>query len=456
MNDCIGVFIDARYLLGSGIKVLLSDAEPKYVARHLSVAAFKNAVKSIADRISPQSRVLRIYWYESELNDDEEEFARRVALGRNGIKLRTSPHESNDDALDKFTLDGIAEDIESLTNSGAITDAILVTDLLACEDLVDSVQGKGVRVHVLEIEPRDYELTLDLRTCVDTFSPLTVDSLRRFLVPDSRNVRPDQTRSIDPLDYNISVDEIDSIEDEFGTDHVMAETELPDDTEETDYDSPDDYEYDEYAQDDESIPIGPVNSEEITSRVREYAEEMLDHQIRACVQYWSVGRRDVPTTHDKSVLAACREGIQRTLSPEERKIMRDEFMRIVNQIFVQRGLEISTRKPREVGPDRRYSLPMRDTLSPQPRREVDPESQAGIKNNVEMYVDDLNDEELRECLQYWQAGQYGVPSLYDKGVMGNCRQDLGRNLEEPEKHFMRAEFKRITNEIAAERGILQE
>ena len=43
--------------------------------------------------------------------------------------------------------------------------------------------------------------------------------------------------------------------------------------------------------------------------------------------------------------------------------------------------------------------------------------------------------------------------MFDKGVMAMCRQELGRNLGEQEKYFMRAEFKRIANEIATERGV---
>ena len=137
-----------------------------------------------------------------------------------------------------------------------------------------------------------------------------------------------------------------------------------------------------------------------------------------------------------------------------------------SQEFVERGLEAATTKPNfrqsfvpsrfqsganqgEIQLSNRFGGGFADASS----NEIDEVAQTEITEYVEIFVAELNDDELSSCLAYWQEGQYGVPSMFDKGVMAMCRQELGRNLGEQEKYFMRAEFKRIANEISTERGV---
>ena len=464
MRDHVGVFIDGGYLLRSGTATLLRDRVPKVTPHRFNVLAFKNEVVSLVERLIPNSRILRIYWYEREAEADDLEYRRRVILAKNGIKLRTFAHETDENAIATATLDRICDDIQNLTNSGAINDAIVVTEEVDFEDLIDDVQAKGVHVHFIEIQRRELYLTLDLRSRVDTFSPWTTDSLRKFLLPNDGRTREDQDRLLDPQELDI-----------------QEETEAPEIEEQTSSSLVDDYEsvaaplapaqlaedeFDEFLPASDAFAPAPVDVAEISPHVRAYAEKMLDHQIRTCVQYWRVGRRDVPTIHDKNVLATCREGLQRNLSPEERKVMRDEFMRLVNQLFVQRGLDaprprLETRAPTraaryqiDIGTgDERLSSRSSAGFGSVQQDEVEEVAQTEITEYVEIFVAGLNDEEVRICLQYWNSAQYGVPAIFDKGVMAMCRQELSRNLGEREKYFMRSEFKRITNEIALERGV---
>ncbi|MCY3858160.1 MAG: NYN domain-containing protein [Gammaproteobacteria bacterium] len=463
MSDHIGVFIDGRYLLRSGVKTLLKEGVPKVIPHRFNVLAFKNAVVTLVERLVPGSRILRIYWYECEAEAEHVEYRRRVILAKNGVKLRTFSHETDENSLAIATRDRISDDIQNLTNNGAISDALIVSESFDFDDLIDDIQAKGIHVHFVEIQRRELYLTLDLRAKVDTFSPWTTDSLSNFLLPNVGRIREDQDRILDPQEYDLPQPVADEVQQEAETDAEVdqAAEEIEPVSEWADEEGFEDFEVESG-----EFSTVSVETEVISPFVRDYIEKMLDPQIRACVQYWSVGRRDVPTTHDKSVLAACREGIQRNLTPDERKVMRDEFMRIVNQQFVERGLEAVTTKPnfrQSFVPSRfqsgasqgegqfgnRFGGAIADASS----AEIDEVAQTEITEYVEIFVAELNDDELSSCLAYWQEGQYGVPSMFDKGVMAMCRQELGRNLGEQEKYFMRAEFKRIANEIATERGV---
>ena len=463
MSDHVGVFIDGRYLLRSGVKTLLKEGVPKVAPHRFNVLAFKNAVMTLVERLVPGSRILRIYWYECEAEAEHVEYRRRVILAKNGVKLRTFSYETDESSLAIATRDRISDDIQNLTNNKAISDALIVSESFDFEDLIDDVQAKGIHVHFVEIQRRELYLTLDLRAKVDTFSPWTTDSLRNFLLPNVGRIREDQDRILDPQEYDLP----ESSSNEVGQEGEMVTEEAQSSLEsETVNDWVEDEGFDDYEVEDGEFSTVSVDSEVISPFVRDYIEKMLDPQIRACVQYWSVGRRDVPTTHDKSVLAACREGIQRNLTPDERKVMRDEFMRIVNQQFVERGLEAATTKPnfRQSFTPSRFQSGANQGEGQLGQRfgggfgeatpnEVDEVAQTEITEYVEIFVAELNDDELSSCLAYWQEGQYGVPSMFDKGVMAMCRQELGRNLGEQEKYFMRAEFKRIANEISSERGV---
>ena len=463
MSDHVGVFIDGRYLLRSGVKTLLNEGVPKIVPHRFNVLAFKNAVMTLVERLVPGSRILRIYWYECEAEEGDVEYQRRLILAKNGIKLRTFSHETDENSLAIATCDRISDDIQSLANNSAITDALIVSESFEFEDLIDDVQGKGIHVHFVEVQRRELLHTLDLRTKVDTFSPWTTDSLGNFLLPNVGRVREDQDRILDPQEYDLPEQFSNEVEQEGETDADVVQTS---DEIETTADWAGEETFEDFEVESGEFSTVSVETEVISPFVREYIEKMLDPQVRACVQYWSVGRRDVPTTHDKSVLAACREGIQRNLTPDERKVMRDEFMRIVNQQFVERGLEAVTTKPNfrpsfvptrfQSGANQgegQFGNRFGGGFNEATPDAIDDVAQTEITEYVEIFVAELNDDELSSCLAYWQEGQYGVPSMFDKGVMAMCRQELGRNLGEQEKYFMRAEFKRIANEIATERGV---
>ena len=464
MSDHVGVFIDGRYLLHSGVDMLLAENTPKITPHRFNVLEFKSAVVRMVERLVPDSRILRIYWYESEAEAESDEYQRRLVLAKNGIKLRIFPFEDDEDVIASTVTDLILDDIDGLANHRAITDAVIVNQQIVLDDRLELIQSRGVHVHLVEVERRDLDYSLDIRASVDTYSPWTTQSLRDFLLPDDGRARDDQNRILDPDEYGIDLSLMDEIEDEEASDAAVASESTLGAAGETSEWSPRE---DTVNFEDESAAFTSVavDSEAITPYVRSYVEKMLDPAIRACVDFWSGGRRDVPPMHDKMVLAACREGAQRNLMPEERKVMRDEFMRIVNQQYVERSLDANPPPRLQDSLKASPALPFGENFSQYakgrsgssfeyalPDQNIEVASEE-ITEYVELFLAKISDDDLLNCLTYWQSGQYGVPSVFDKGVMAVCREELHRNLSEHEKHFMRAEFKRIVNELASERGI---
>ena len=465
MPDTVGVFVDGRYLLQTGVQALLSDETQQVVPQRFNVLAFKNAARSLVEGLMPNSRILRIYWYQHEAADDEDELNRKLALAKNGMNLRTFSFEEDDEAGDSTIIDGISEDAQNLCNNGAISDALIVSGNTEFSDLFENVQAKGLRVHFVQTSSQEATETLELRTKVDTYAIWNVDRLKSFLLPSDANAREEQNLFLDPDEYGIpEIEDLVAEEShdepaEYHARESMLYSRVS--TEDDAWDVEEDVELAESSAD-------PYKTDELTTdllsqRVRTYSEGMNDSQIRACVQYWSVGHNDVPPMHDKSVLGACREGIQRNLTPNERKIMRDEFMRITNQQFVERNLAVDTRPTNERrsfqrSPGERFQSSSRPrfirNFQQVMQTEVDEDIKLDLTEFVELSVARLTDEDLTECVTFWQNGEYGVPAQFDKAVMAVCRQELSRVLTEQEKFFMRAEFKRIANEIAEERGIV--
>lgn len=61
---------------------------------------------------------------------------------------------------------------------------------------------------------------------------------------------------------------------------------------------------------------------------------------------------------------------------------------------------------------------------------------------VNEFIDQLYDDELKSCLEFWRTGR-GVPNSYDKSLLFECRNALDRNLTDDERLEMRNSFRRI-------------
>ncbi|MCY4142764.1 MAG: hypothetical protein OXG08_03615 [Gammaproteobacteria bacterium] len=72
-----------------------------------------------------------------------------------------------------------------------------------------------------------------------------------------------------------------------------------------------------------------------------------------------------------------------------------------------------------------------------------------IHSVVKDYIDELYDDELDSCMDYWRTGR-GVPNTYDKSLLFECRNALDRNLSESERQVMRNSFRSFVEERVQE------
>ncbi len=91
-----------------------------------------------------------------------------------------------------------------------------------------------------------------------------------------------------------------------------------------------------------------------------------------------------------------------------------------------------------VVPNQRFS----ETAIPEQTRET-------IHTVVKDYIDELYDDELDSCMDYWRTGR-GVPNTYDKSLLFECRNALDRNLSESERQVMRNSFRSFVEERVQE------
>ena len=72
--------------------------------------------------------------------------------------------------------------------------------------------------------------------------------------------------------------------------------------------------------------------------------------------------------------------------------------------------------------------------------EIDEDVQIRIRTVVRDFIDELYQDELESCTEYWR-NEKGVPSVYDKSLLIECRNALDRNLSDVERQEMRSCFR---------------
>lgn len=74
--------------------------------------------------------------------------------------------------------------------------------------------------------------------------------------------------------------------------------------------------------------------------------------------------------------------------------------------------------------------------------DVNEETKDRITTVVKDFVEELYDDELESCMEFWRTGR-GVPNTYDKSLLIECRNALDRNLTDSERQVMRSSFKDV-------------
>lgn len=485
MTDLVGVFVDGEYVLVNGAARLTRASSDQTMPSKFLVTSFSSSIRILAKRLTNRDVNYRVYWYEQTNPDQEAELNRRLKTAQNSIVLRDivpsfdseqdAERSTEDDSIDHaepgisnpavkiLIKENMMQDINTLVENRAISDVILVTQDVEIFQQVRPIQDRGIRVHVLVMEQSSPEQTVEIRANFDSFHTWELKDLRRVFTAEPLVAETSDVRNIDLDHYGSIIEEtaasFDDSKDEEQEERLTTPAfQLPHTAIEDDQFS--------------HVDVRPF--------VKAYVEKMDDRHLRSCMRYWQLGRRDVPTLHDKNVLAACREALGRILHPNERQDMRTAFQSYVSELAEEHGLSVNLPDhdesfERESSRNQIYGLPsaseVHEPYRESPRLEapysmarsgsfdadeeaVSDEAKDQISDFVYVYVAELNDDELLQCQNFWHAGNFGVPSNFDKGVMAICRQELGRHLRDVEKFFMRSEFKRVAEEVSQVKGLI--
>ncbi|MEV6564253.1 NYN domain-containing protein [Streptomyces kronopolitis] len=140
-------FVDAGYVYAAAGRLVAGTEDRK--AFELDAEGMIEAFIDRARMIFPDSRLLRVYWYDGARRRIHTQEQQRIAELPD-VKVRLGNLNANNQQKGVDSL--IRSDLESLARHRAITDAVLIG---GDEDLVSAVeaaQGYGARVHLWGIE----------------------------------------------------------------------------------------------------------------------------------------------------------------------------------------------------------------------------------------------------------------------------------------------------------------
>ena len=144
------IFVDAGYLHAQG-SALIAGQKQQRTQIVLNVAGTLSLLRSLGERCSADSRLLRIYWYDGltrsgRLSSEQEQVANAASTK---LRLGTVNSRGEQKGVDSL----IVTDLIDLARNHAISDAVLLS---GDEDIrigVQIAQTFGVRVHLLGIKP---------------------------------------------------------------------------------------------------------------------------------------------------------------------------------------------------------------------------------------------------------------------------------------------------------------
>jgi uncharacterized LabA/DUF88 family protein len=175
--ETIAAFIDAAYLLAAGGQAV-ATGRPKRADIVLDEKVVVAEIMDFANACEPNSRFLRMYWYDGLGGGKETPEQRKMAEAAH-VKVRFGIINSSGEQKGVDSL--IVTDLVELSRQNAISAAILVA---GDEDLrigVEIAQRYGVKVHLLGIVPSRGNQSPLLRREVDTLAEWDAERVSRFL-----------------------------------------------------------------------------------------------------------------------------------------------------------------------------------------------------------------------------------------------------------------------------------
>lgn len=188
----IAIFVDAGYLYAQG-SVLLTGQKQRRETIRLSVKDVLNRLAEEAEKAAPQTRLLRIYWYDGLPRANRPTPEQNEISYASDVKLRLGMVNSLGQQKGVDSL--IVTDLIELARNRAISDALILS---GDEDIrigVQVAQTFGVRIHLLGIKPASGSQSPDLIQESDTHHEWEADVVRRWMSVSDRSIQPGRTVS---------------------------------------------------------------------------------------------------------------------------------------------------------------------------------------------------------------------------------------------------------------------
>ena len=292
------VFVDAGYLFAQGSAALAGTKQPR-ASLSLNVAAAIGELVATSRAVGITQPLLRVYWYDGARNSsalpiDHAEIAHTAFVKLRLGMINGAGQQKGVDSL-------IVTDLIELARNHAIDDAVLLSGDDDIRVGVTIAQTFGVCVHVIGIEPSIGSQSPLLLQEADTTTEWTADIVGRFL---SQKAGP----SIASLGMGIG--------------------------NATTNDKPG------YAAGDSSVV--PEARPALNDAIQAHFEALPQSTIFEITQFWASQNVGIPADIDRSLLAACRKKICRSLSRDETRYMRDRFgslVRNAKSLLEERGFQ---------------------------------------------------------------------------------------------------------------------
>ena len=162
----IAVFVDAGYVYAQG-STLLKGQKLRRESIRLSEELVLKQLAATARAVAPDSRLLRIYWYDGLLRSNRPSLEQDLIGQSPNAKLRLGLVNSRGQQKGVDSL--IVTDLIELARNQAISDALILSGDEDIKIGVQVAQTFGVRVHLLGIKPargsQSDSLMMEADTC---------------------------------------------------------------------------------------------------------------------------------------------------------------------------------------------------------------------------------------------------------------------------------------------------
>lgn len=193
------VFVDAGYLYAQGSALLAGSKQPRIRCR-LNVPAMLADLLAEAKGVEPNSRLLRIYWYDGLARGGSLNLEQRTVAESENVKCRFGTINSRGEQKGVDSL--IVTDLIELARSHAISDAFIMS---GDEDIrvgVQVAQTYGIRVHLLGIQPARGSQSPDLLAEADTLHEWAANRVETwFTVVEEAPPVVDQPLTAEPNEH---------------------------------------------------------------------------------------------------------------------------------------------------------------------------------------------------------------------------------------------------------------